>query len=81
MVLSRKKGQAINIGHHIKIVVVDVQKDHIRIGIEAPRDVDVYRGEIYTAIQKENLNAIAKGEVFKLIRDKPTPGEKDGKNF
>lgn len=66
LVLSRKKGQAINIGQNIKIVVLDVQKDLVRVGIEAPDNVDIYRSEIYEAIQKENLNAVTKQNPNKL---------------
>ncbi len=67
LVLSRKKDQAIHIGHDIKIVVVDIQKDHVRIGIEAPADVDIYRSEIYQAIQNENVEAMAKRDILKLL--------------
>jgi len=67
LVLSRKKGQTINIGHNIKIMVIDIQKDQVRIGIEAPGDVDIHRSEIYLAIQKENLQALAKQDVIKSI--------------
>lgn len=73
LVLSRKKDQAIYIGHDIRIVVIDVQKDHVRIGIEAPADVDIYRSEIYQAIQNENLAAMAKRDILKLLgNDKGT---------
>lgn len=67
LVLTRKKGQTINIGHNIKIMVVDIQKDHVRIGIEAPDDVDIFRAEVYQAIQKENLQALAGQDVIKSL--------------
>ncbi|OPX94502.1 MAG: hypothetical protein A4E53_00057 [Pelotomaculum sp. PtaB.Bin104] len=69
LVLSRKKGEAIYVGHNIKIVIVDLQKDYVRVGIEAPDDIDIYRSEIYQAIQNENLNAIAKQDVLKIVKD------------
>lgn len=68
LVLSRKKGEAIYVGHDIKIVIVDVQKDYVRVGIEAPDDIDIYRSEIYLAIQNENLNAIAKQDILRLVK-------------
>jgi carbon storage regulator len=45
------------IGDSIVVNVVEVQGDNVRIAIEAPRDVKIYRGEIYRAIQEENRKA------------------------
>ncbi|MBO8138213.1 MAG: carbon storage regulator CsrA [Desulfotomaculum sp.] len=67
LVLSRKKGESINIGNDIKIVVVGIEGDRVRIGIEAPQQVDIYRTEIYTAIQEENLNSVAGSDVYKIV--------------
>jgi len=53
LVLSRKKNEVINIGDNIRITVVDVRGDNIRIGIEAPEDVSVHREEVYDAIKRE----------------------------
>ena len=47
------------IGDHIVVNVVEVQGDNVRIAIEAPREVKIYRGEIYRAIQEENQKAAA----------------------
>ncbi|WP_232697841.1 carbon storage regulator CsrA [Brevibacillus daliensis] len=57
LVLSRKKNESIMIGDQIEIKVIAVDKDMVRIGISAPRDVDVHRKEIYIAIQEENKMA------------------------
>lgn len=57
LVLNRKKGQSICIGEQIRITVVDVQGDYIKIGIDAPREVGVYRQEIYREIVSANLQA------------------------
>lgn len=58
LVLRRKIGQAIRINDNIRIVIQDVQNDHIvRIGIEAPPEVPVHRMEIYHLIQQENRAA------------------------
>ncbi len=59
LVLTRKPRQQIMIGDDIVIHVVEVQGDNVRIAIEAPRDVKIYRGEIYRAIQEENQKAAA----------------------
>ena len=52
LVLSRKKDESIIIGDGIKIMVVDIRGDKVRLGIEAPRDVGVHREEVYDAIRK-----------------------------
>ncbi len=57
LVLTRKVDQSIIIGDDIKIIVVDVRGDQVKIGIEAPRDVSVHREEIYREIQQENKRA------------------------
>jgi carbon storage regulator len=54
LILSRKVGESIHIGDNIVIKVVAVEGDQIKIGIEAPRSVEVHRSEIYEVIQKEN---------------------------
>lgn len=50
LVLSRKKNEAIIINNDIRIVVVDIRGDKVRLGVEAPRDVPVHRNEVYEAI-------------------------------
>ena len=57
LVLTRKPRQQIMIGDNI--VVNEVQGDNVRIAIDAPRSVKIYRGEIYRAIQEENQRAAA----------------------
>ena len=53
LVLTRKPKQQIMIGDDIIVNVVEVQGDNVRIAIEAPREVKIYRGEIYRAIGGE----------------------------
>lgn len=57
LVLTRKPGQQIMIGDSIVLNVVEVQGDNVRIAIEAPREIKIYRGEIYKAIKEENQKA------------------------
>ena len=57
LVLSRKAGESILIGDNITIRVADVRGDNVRIAIDAPRDVKIYRGEIYQAISEANRAA------------------------
>jgi len=57
LVLARKVGERIRIGDNIEVVVVEVKGDTVRLGINAPRGVAIYRQEIYDAIQRENVAA------------------------
>ena len=68
LVLTRKKGQAINIGDNIRVVVLDVAGDTVRVGVEAPAEVSVHRGEIYRAIQEENRAAVASRNMAEEIK-------------
>jgi len=54
LVLSRKKNESIVIGENIRIVVVEVRGDKVRLGIEAPTDIPVHRQEVYDAIKEED---------------------------
>jgi carbon storage regulator len=53
LVLSRQSDEAIIIGDNIRVTIVEVRGDKVRIGIDAPRDVTVHRQEIYDAIRRE----------------------------
>ena len=57
LVLSRQRDESIIIGDNIKITIVDIRGDKVRLGIEAPKEVPVHREEVYKAIQQENANA------------------------
>ena len=56
LALTRKKGEALVINNNIEITVLE---DQIKLGITAPKDVPVYRKEVYLQIQKENQEAIS----------------------
>jgi carbon storage regulator len=57
LVLARSEGETIMIGHDIKITVLVVSDDVVRIGIDAPSEVSVHREEIYLQIGQANLRA------------------------
>ncbi len=57
LILSRKKGEAIKIGDDIEIKVVAISGDQVKIGIDAPKHIEVYRQELYEQIQLENKQA------------------------
>ena len=54
LVLTRKVGESIAIGDQIKVRVVEVKGNSIRIGIDAPADFRIYREEIYLKVQEQN---------------------------
>lgn len=57
LVLTRKKNESIVLNDNIEITIVDVQGDQVRIGINAPKNVSIYRKEIFLEIQEENKKA------------------------
>lgn len=54
LVLSRRLGETLIIGDSIKITVLGISGNQVRIGIDAPKDISVHREEIYRRIQQEN---------------------------
>ena len=58
LVLTRKTNQSIMIGDEIEVSVLAVSGDKVRVGISAPRDVPVFRREVYLAIQEERLASV-----------------------
>ena len=57
LVLTRKKGEAVILNENIEITVLGTDGDQIKLGINAPKNVDIYRKEVYLSIQEENKQA------------------------
>jgi len=53
LILTRKSGQSVMINKDIKITVIDIKGNQVRMGIEAPRNVSVHREEVFDMINKE----------------------------
>ena len=56
LILSRNQNEAINIGDDIKVVITAVKGGQVRVGIQAPKHVGVYREEIYKRMQQQNAS-------------------------
>lgn len=74
LVLTRRPHQQLMIGDDVVLHIVEVNGDNVRIAIEAPRHVKIYRGEIYRAIQDENRQAAVVDQDFDLSQALPTKG-------
>jgi carbon storage regulator len=59
LVLTRRANQSIMIGHEIVVTVLEVRGDQVRLGIKAPRSIDVHREEIFVQLQQANRDAVA----------------------
>ena len=59
LALSRKKGEALIINNNIEVTILEVKGDQIKLGINAPREIPVYRKEVYEQIQQANKEAMA----------------------
>ncbi len=77
LVLTRHANQSIMIGHDIVVTVLEVRGDQVRIGIRAPRHVDVHREEVFAALQQANRSAASPSpealEGLVDLRPQPTP--------
>ena len=59
LILTRKEGEAIRIGDNIRVVLVQLKGNQVRLGIECPNSIRVLREELYQAVRQENLAAMA----------------------
>lgn len=67
LALSRKQGESIMIGNDIEITILDIRNDQVKIGISAPKQVGIYRKEIYLQIQEENKQAVTEDVSQNMI--------------
>ena len=54
LALTRKKGESLVINNDIEITILEIRGDQIKLGVSAPKEVPIYRKEVYTQIQQEN---------------------------
>lgn len=84
LVLTRKTGQKIIIANDIEVIILETKGDAVKIGIEAPRHITIYREEIYEEIKKSNRQANEQAQANSLNEAieavsliKPSPPRQD----
>ncbi|SHP78969.1 Carbon storage regulator homolog [Mycobacteroides abscessus subsp. abscessus] len=71
LVLTRKNGESIQIGDDIEITILSTKNDQIKIGIKAPKSLEIYRKELLSQISEENMQAAAvKSNLLSLLKGK-----------
>ncbi|HNQ24455.1 MAG TPA: carbon storage regulator CsrA [Phycisphaerae bacterium] len=81
LVLSRQRDETIMIGDDVEITVVDIRGDKVRLGITAPRNIQVHRKEVYEAIKRENQQAaqLSPQDVPQVLKPDGNANGKRGK--
>jgi carbon storage regulator len=69
LVLTRKLQESIMVGSDIEITVISISKDQVRIGIQAPKHVEIHRKEVFLSIQEENRHAAQLEEPMELMAE------------
>jgi len=69
LVLTRKDDESIMIGKNIRIKVIKSDSGKVKLGIDAPKDIEINRKEIYDQIQEENREAMKKVTDFNKLKD------------
>lgn len=72
LVLTRKAGESIVIGNEVTVTVVEVRNGQVRLGIEAPRSIEVHRKEVYEQVMAQNVTAVSQAasaaDIVKRMR-------------
>ena len=58
LVISRKIGEKIKIGDDIEVFIISIDKNQVKLGIEAPKEITILRSELIEDIKKENIKAV-----------------------
>ena len=69
LALSRKQGESIIVGNDIEITILEIKGDQVKVGINAPKSVPVYRKELYVQIIDANKEAIRQADAIKNLKD------------
>ncbi|GHU41966.1 carbon storage regulator [Clostridia bacterium] len=66
LALTRKRGESIVINNNVEITILEVKGDQIKVGIDAPKEVPIYRKEVYLQIKEENKAALSVNNLEEL---------------
>ena len=76
LVLTRRISESIKVGEDIEITVLSINGDQVKIGIAAPKNIDIHRKEIYHSIQESNSEAASfSANILDELRNKKNPEE------
>ena len=67
LILTRKPGESLYIGDNLKVTIVEIKGNQIRVGIDAPPEYKIYREEIYLEIQSQNMEAAKAGTTHEAL--------------
>lgn len=71
LVLTRKAGESIKIGDDVEITILSTKNDQVKIGIKAPKHLDIFRSELLEQIKDENVQAATtKTDLLSLLKKK-----------
>ena len=70
LILTRKKDESIIINGNIEIQIMSIEEGKVKIGIEAPKDIEIYRSEIFDKIQLANQEASKQSSGIKILSEK-----------
>jgi len=70
LVLGRKVGETIHIGHDIEVTITAIEGDVVKLGISAPKDIPVHRQEVYEEIKRENQAARVSLDQLNKLKNK-----------
>ncbi|SFG78619.1 carbon storage regulator, CsrA [Lachnospiraceae bacterium C7] len=66
LALTRKKGESLVINNNIKVTILEVRGDQVKVGITAPKEVPIYREEVYLQIKEENKASVSAKSIDAL---------------
>ena len=69
LALSRKKNEALIVNNNIEITVLEIKGEQVKLGISAPKEVPVYRKEVYLQIQNENKAALNATDAMEALKN------------
>lgn len=68
LALTRKLNESIVIGNEVEITILEIKGDQVKIGINAPKSIPIYRKEIYVQIQESNKESVDSGATMDSIK-------------